>query len=103
MEAPNVLSNWRMKFVYCTDVVRLSDSLLLEVSLWIRFSHLHTVASFSILFLYVVHTDILYGECMRNILAAVDYNDLVKLLEKSQDEALSCTAGVDEDASGMLL
>ena len=36
---------------------------------------------------------------MRNILAAIDLNDLVKLLEKSQDEALSCTAGVDEDAT----
>ena len=58
----------------------------------------------SILCLFVLFcADLLYGECMRNILAAIDHNDLVKLLEKSQDEALSCTAGVDEDASGMLI
>ena len=39
---------------------------------------------------------------MRNILTAINYDDLVKLLEKSRDDALSHSANVDEDATGML-
>ena len=33
---------------------------------------------------------------MRNILTAVGHDDLVKLLESSRNEALSCTTDVDE-------
>ena len=48
-----------------------------------------------------LHADYLHAECMRNILAAISYDTLVTLLEKSRDEAQSFTAGVDEDANGM--
>ena len=58
-------------------------------------------------FLYVkffknlsVIADALHAQCMRNILTAISSDDLVKLLEKSQEHALSCSTGVDEDASG---
>ena len=47
-----------------------------------------------------LHADTLHAECMRNILAAISYDDLVALLEKSRDEALSSTGGIDEDADG---
>ena len=45
----------------------------------------------------------LHAECMRNILAAISYDDLVTLLEKSRDEALSFTGGMDEDANGVCM
>ena len=51
--------------------------------------------------MYVI-ADILHAQCMRNILAAISCDDLVTLLEKSRDEALSCTTSVDEDANSML-
>ena len=47
-----------------------------------------------------LHADTLHAECMRNILAAISYDDLVALLEKSRDESLSSTGGIDEDADG---
>ena len=46
--------------------------------------------------------DSIHAQCMRNILTAINYDDLVKLLEKSRDDALSHSANVDEDATGML-
>ena len=34
---------------------------------------------------------LLHVQCMRNILAVISCDDLMTLLEKSRDEALSCT------------
>ena len=44
--------------------------------------------------------DMSHAVCMRNILQAVDHDDLRKLLEKSKDEAESVSASVDEEVQG---